>query len=120
MGLTVLLVHGDAGGRELAVLGAQTATDALLFVDVHDAVFIHTHCLVLLRASLIAGMILAVFANIDLGFELIQSAQFHLDTAMAGACYAVMHERTVEFTAGAAYAMAVFIGILNDVIIFHE
>ena len=120
MCLAVLLVHCDAGRRELAVSHALAAADALFFNDVNCAVFVNAHCLVLLGAGFIAGMILAMLADIDLMLELRELAEFYLDAAVAGTCYAVVYEGTEKLTAGAAYAMAVFIGILNDVVVFHE
>ena len=120
MCLAVLLVHRNTRGRKLAVSHALAAADALFFVDVYNAVFINAHCLILLGAGFIAGMILAVFADINLMLKLRELAEFYLDAAVAGTCYTVMNERTEELTAGAAYAMAVFIGILNDMVVFHE
>lgn len=120
MCLAVLLVHCDAGRRELAVSHALAAADALFFYDVNCAVFVNAHSLVLLGAGFVAGMILAVFADVNLVLELREFAELYLDAAVAGTCYAVMYERTEKLTAGAAYAMAVFIGILNDMVVFHE
>jgi hypothetical protein len=120
MCLAVLLVHGDAGRRELAAFGAQAAADAFVLVDVHNAVLIHAHGFVLLGTLFVAGMILAVLADIDFVLELVELAKFDFDAAVAGTRHAVVYERTIEFAAGAADAMAVFIGILNDVVIFHE
>ena len=120
MCLAVLLVHCDTGRCELAVSHALAAADAFFFVDVNDAVFIDAHCLILLGAGFVAGMILAVFANINLVLELCELTELQLDAAVAGTCYAVVYERTEQFTAGTAYAMAVFIGILNDMVVFHK
>ena len=120
MGLALLLIHGDTGRGELAVLSTQAAADALFLVDVNDAVFIDAHGLVLLGTLFVAGMILAVFADIDLVLELVESAQLHLDAAMAGAGHAVVNEGAEQFAAGAADAVAVFIRILNNMIVFHE
>ena len=120
MCLAVLLVHSDTGGSELAVLSALAAADAFFFNDINCAVFIYAHCLILLGAGFVAGMILAVLADIDLVLELVELAEFHLDAAVAGTCYTVMNERAEQFAAGAAYAMAVFIGILDDMVVFHK
>ena len=65
-------------------------------------------------------MILAVLADINRVYELVELADFNLDAAVAGTCYTVVDERTEQLTAGAADTMAVFIGILNNVIVFHE
>jgi len=118
--LAVLLVHSDAGRCELAVSHALAAADALFFVDVNCAVFVYAHSLVLLGTCFVAGMVFAVFADIDLVLELRELTKLYLDAAVAGTCNAVVYERTEQLTAGAAYAMAVFIGILNDIIIIHE
>ena len=120
MCLAVLLVHCDTGGSELAVSSTLAAADALFLIDVHNAVFIHAHGLVLLGAGFIAGMILAVFANVNLVLKLSELAEFELDAAVAGTCYAVVNEGAEQFAAGAAYAMAVFIGILDDMVVFHK
>ena len=119
MCLAVLLVHCDTGRCEFAVSHALAAADAFFFVDVNCAVFIDAHCLILLGTGFIAGMILAVFANVNLVLKLCELAEFELDTAVAGTCYAVVYEGAEQFAAGAAYAMAVFIGILNDMVVFH-
>ena len=120
MCLAVLLVHCDTGGSELAVSSALAAADAFFFNDVNSAVFVYAHCLVFLGACFVAGMILAMFTNVNLVLKLSELAEFELDAAVAGTCYAVVYERTEQFTAGTAYAMAVFIGILNDMVVFHE
>jgi hypothetical protein len=120
MCLAVLLVHCDTGRCEFAVSHALAAADAFFFVDVNCAVFIYTHCLILLGAGFVAGMILTVFANVNLVLKLCELAEFELDTAVAGTCYAVVYEGAEQFAAGAAYAMAVFIGILDDMVVFHK
>ena len=120
MGLAVLLVHGDAGRSELTVLSTQAAADTLFLVDVNDAVFIDAHGLVLLGTLFVAGMILAVFADIDLVLELVQPPQLNLDAAVAGAGHAVVNEGAEQLAAGAADAVAVGIRILNNMVIFHQ
>ena len=120
MCLAVLRIHRDTGGSELAVSCALAAADAFFFVDVNCAVFINAHSFIFLGAGFIAGMILAVFTNVNLVLKLCELAEFELDTAVAGTCYAVVYEGTEQFAAGAAYAMAVFIGILDDMVVFHK
>ena len=64
-------------------------------------------------------MVLAVLADVNLVLQLVKSAKLHLDTAVAGTGHAVMHEGAEQLTAGAADAMAVHIGVLDDVVVFH-
>ena len=120
MCLAVLLVHCDAGRCQLAVSCAFAAADTFFFDDVNRAVFIHAHSLIFLGACFVAGMIFAVFADVNLVLKLSELAEFELDAAVAGTCYTVVNEGAEQFAAGAAYAMAVFIGILNDMVVFHK
>lgn len=120
MRLAVFFVHRDAGGLELTESCAFAAADALFFVDVDNAVFIDAHGFVFLGTCLIAGMIFAMFADVNFVGEFIEFAEFYFDSAMAGAGYAVVDEGAEKLTTGATNAMAVFIGILNDMVVFHE
>ncbi|MBR4078834.1 MAG: hypothetical protein IKK29_01365, partial [Christensenellaceae bacterium] len=63
---------------------------------------------------------LTVFTNVNLVLKLCELTEFELDAAVAGTCYTVVNEGAEQFAAGAAYAMAVLIGILNDMVVFHK
>ena len=79
MCFAVFLIHSDAGRCQLAELGAFAAADALFFHDVHGAVLIYAHCLVLLGAGFVAGMIFAMLANIDLMYQGAEFAKLQLN-----------------------------------------
>ena len=118
--LAIFLVHCNTGRRQLAELGTLAAADAFLLHDVHNAVFVHAHCLVLLGAGFIAGMILAVLANINLVLQLAEFTKSQLDAAVAGSGHTVVNQGTHQLTAGTAHTVAVFFGVLNNMVVFHN
>ena len=99
MRFAVFLIHGDAGRCQLAKFGAFAAADALFFHDIHGAVLIYAHCLVLLGACFVAGMIFAVLANIDLMYQGAELAKLQLNAAVTGACHPIVNEGAEQLTA---------------------
>ena len=99
MGSAVLLVHGNARRCKLAEFGTLATADALFLIDVHNAILVHAHSLVLLGAGFVAGMVLTMLARINLVLQGAELAKLQLNAAVTGACDPVMDEGTPKLTA---------------------